>query len=108
MGEPMVALVTGAAGGVGQASARRLAADGHLVAVNDINDDGRLRELAEQIGGIAVPGDIADAGATSAMAAKAAKALGPVQVLVANAAAAMAMAASSLRPTRRSGGGRST
>jgi len=90
MGEPMVALVTGAAGGVGQATARRLAADGHLVAVNDINDDGRLRELAGQIGGIAVPGDIADPDATAAMAAQTALALGPVQVLVAN-AAAMAM-----------------
>jgi len=90
MGEPMVALVTGAAGGVGQAAARRLAADGHLVAVNDINDDGRLSELAEQVGGIAVAGDIADPDATAAIAARAAQALGPVQVLVAN-AAAMAM-----------------
>jgi len=90
MGEPMVALVTGAAGGVGQAAARRLAADGHLVAVNDINDDGRLSGLAEQVGGIAVAGDIADPDATAAIAARTAQALGPVQVLVAN-AAAMAM-----------------
>jgi 2-hydroxycyclohexanecarboxyl-CoA dehydrogenase len=90
MGEPMVALVTGAAGGLGQVAARRLAADGHRVAVNDIADDGRLRELAGEIGGIAVPGDIADPHATAAMVARTAAMLGPVQVLVAN-AAAMAM-----------------
>jgi NAD(P)-dependent dehydrogenase (short-subunit alcohol dehydrogenase family) len=90
MGDSMVALVTGAAGGVGRAAARRLAADGHLVAVNDIAGEGRLRELAEQVGGVAVPGDIADPDAATAMVAKVARALGPVQVLVAN-AAAMAM-----------------
>jgi 2-hydroxycyclohexanecarboxyl-CoA dehydrogenase len=90
MGDSMVALVTGAAGGVGRAAARRLAADGHRVAVNDIAGEGRLRELAEQVGGVAVPGDIADAEAVRAMVARVARALGPVQVLVAN-AAAMAM-----------------
>jgi 2-hydroxycyclohexanecarboxyl-CoA dehydrogenase len=86
----MVALVTGAAGGVGRVAARRLAADGHRVAVNDITGEERLRELAEQIGGVAVPGDIADPEAVTAITAQAAETLGPVQVLVAN-AAAMAM-----------------
>ena len=90
MGDSMVALITGAAGGVGTAAARRLAADGHRVAVNDIAGEGRLRELAEQIGGVAVPGDIADPDAVGAMVAKVTRTLGPVQVLVAN-AAAMAM-----------------
>jgi NAD(P)-dependent dehydrogenase (short-subunit alcohol dehydrogenase family) len=90
MGEPMVALVTGAAGGVGRVAAERLAADGHLVAVNDITGEDTLRELAGRTGGIAVPGDIADPDAVTAMVAEVTSALGPVQVLVAN-AAAMAM-----------------
>lgn len=91
MTEPTrVALVTGAAQGLGHATALRLAADGFTVAVNDVADDGRLSELAKRIGGIAVPADIADPVAGPALAAAVASQLGPVQVLVAN-AAAMAM-----------------
>ena len=86
MGDALVALVTGAAGGIGRAAARRLAADGHRVAVNDIAQKERLRDLAREVGGIAVPGDIADQEATAAMVAEVAATLGPVQVLVANAA----------------------
>src|SRR5690348_2175527 len=85
-----VALVTGAARGLGHATALRLAADGFAVAVNDITDDGRLTELAGRIGGIAVPADISDPAAGPAMIEAVASRLGPVQVLVAN-AAAMAM-----------------
>jgi 2-hydroxycyclohexanecarboxyl-CoA dehydrogenase len=86
----LVALVTGAAQGLGHATALRLAADGYRVAVNDIADDGRLRDLAGRIGGAAVPGDIAEAGAGPRLARAVADRLGPVQILVAN-AAAMAM-----------------
>jgi NAD(P)-dependent dehydrogenase (short-subunit alcohol dehydrogenase family) len=91
-GDPagLVALVTGAAQGLGHATALRLAADGHRVAVNDITDDGRLSQLADSIGGISVPADIADPAAGPAMVAAVAAVLGPVQILVAN-AAAMAM-----------------
>jgi NAD(P)-dependent dehydrogenase (short-subunit alcohol dehydrogenase family) len=85
-----VALITGAAQGLGRATALRLAADGFAVAVNDIADDGRLSELARRVGGIAVPADISDPAAGPAMADAVASQLGPTQVLVAN-AAAMAM-----------------
>jgi NAD(P)-dependent dehydrogenase (short-subunit alcohol dehydrogenase family) len=85
-----VALVTGAAQGLGHAIATRLAADGFRVAVNDISDDGRLATLARTIGGIAVAADISDPASSTAMLERIASQLGPVEVLVAN-AAAMAM-----------------
>jgi NAD(P)-dependent dehydrogenase (short-subunit alcohol dehydrogenase family) len=82
-----VALVTGAAQGLGHATALRLAADGFAVAVNDVSDDGRLAEVAARTGGLAVAGDIADPGAVTAMTAEVIARLGGVDVLVANAAA---------------------
>jgi 2-hydroxycyclohexanecarboxyl-CoA dehydrogenase len=86
-GHRRVALVTGAAQGLGRATALRLAADGFAVAVNDISEDARLTDLARQIDGLAVPGDIADPAAVTAMTAAAAGRLGSLDVLVANAAA---------------------
>ncbi|MCX4733048.1 SDR family oxidoreductase [Streptomyces sp. NBC_01363] len=49
-------VVTGAGGGIGAALARRFAAEGARVVVNDL-DEARIKTLAEQIGGIAVAGD---------------------------------------------------
>ncbi len=82
--------MTGAAQGLGRAAALRLAADGFLVAVNDIADDGRLTELADRVGGLAVPGDIADPDVPAELLANIGRSTGVVSVLVAN-AAAMAM-----------------
>lgn len=49
-------VVTGAGGGIGAALARRFAAQGARVVVNDL-DEARIKTLAEEIGGIAVAGD---------------------------------------------------
>jgi 2-hydroxycyclohexanecarboxyl-CoA dehydrogenase len=87
---PGVALITGAAQGLGHATALRLASDGFTVAVNDLADDGRLFNLAERTGGLACPADISDPVAGPAMVRSVASRVGPVSVLVAN-AAAMAM-----------------
>lgn len=72
-------VVTGAGGGIGAALARRFAADGARVVVNDL-DEGRIKALAEEIGGIAIAGD------ASRIVAEARDALdGTVDVYCANA-----------------------
>jgi NAD(P)-dependent dehydrogenase (short-subunit alcohol dehydrogenase family) len=50
------ALVTGGASGIGAAAVRRLAAAGAVVAVAD-RDEAGARALAEEVGGLALPGD---------------------------------------------------
>ncbi|MEV8551943.1 SDR family oxidoreductase [Streptomyces glaucescens] len=49
-------VVTGAGGGIGAALARRFAAEGARVVVNDL-DAGKAKAVAEETGGVAVPGD---------------------------------------------------
>ncbi|MEU3655840.1 SDR family oxidoreductase [Streptomyces sp. NPDC032161] len=49
-------VVTGAGGGIGAALARRFAAEGARVVVNDL-DEARIGGLAEEIGAVAVAGD---------------------------------------------------
>jgi NAD(P)-dependent dehydrogenase (short-subunit alcohol dehydrogenase family) len=56
---PSRVVVTGAGGGIGAAMARRFAADGARVIVNDI-DAAAVAAVAADIGGVAVPGDVAN------------------------------------------------
>lgn len=82
-----VALVTGAAQGIGEAIARRLAADGATVVVNDLRERPELSALAEELGGVTAVADVSDrSGLERAVAAAAASIGRPIDVLVANAA----------------------
>ncbi|WP_026876736.1 SDR family oxidoreductase [Jiangella gansuensis] len=79
-----VAVVTGATSGIGEATARRLAADGASVAVLGRRED-RLKGLAGEIGAIVVSTDVADRDAVERAAAEIRSALGRVDLVVANA-----------------------
>ena len=70
-----VALVTGAGSGLGEATARRHAANGAHVAVLDRSDEAADR-VAADIGGLAVAADVADAASVESAFAASAHALG--------------------------------
>lgn len=85
-----VALVTGAATGIGAATARALAAEGAAVVVNHRGTGAQARAVVGEIeaaGGraLAVEADVADADAVAAMVSAAHEAFGPIGILVNNA-----------------------
>src|SRR3954465_839281 len=75
-----VALVTGAASGIGAAVARALAGAGATVVVADVQDD-KGKALAEEIGGAFAHVDVTDTGQITAAVDQAAE-LGELRVLV--------------------------
>lgn len=85
----MIALVTGAGSGIGQAIAERLAQDGHAVAVNDLHRDAAEATAARivQAGGTAraFAADISDDSAVAEMMADIRDAMGDPGILVNNA-----------------------
>lgn len=79
-----VAIVTGAANGIGRASALRLATEGAGVAAIDLEPSG-LAELAAQSSNIlALPGNCTDPPTCEALVARAESELGPVGILFNN------------------------
>jgi NAD(P)-dependent dehydrogenase (short-subunit alcohol dehydrogenase family) len=79
-----VAVITGAASGIGRASARRFAAEGAHVVVADLDKDGGTA-LAEEIGGLFVRADVTDADDVQGMYAAAIERFGGLDVLFNNA-----------------------
>ena len=77
-----VAIVTGAARGLGRAYAEALAAAGAKVVVNDL--DG-AEEVAEAIGGVTAPGAVGSTETAEALVARAVEAYGRLDVMVTNA-----------------------
>ncbi len=82
-----VALVTGAAGGLGLEIAKTLKAQGAEVAMMDIAAD-RLAEAAEAIGGFAVPCDVTNETAVAEAVGEITRRFGGLDILISNAGAA--------------------
>ncbi|OMH37086.1 SDR family NAD(P)-dependent oxidoreductase [Tersicoccus sp. Bi-70] len=89
--QPLTALVTGASGGIGRATCVALAERGHRIAVHwAVNDAGARQTLASLAGAghVLVRGDLTEPGAAERIVSEAIAALGPLGVLVNNAAIA--------------------
>ena len=75
------ALVAGGASGLGEATARELAARGARVAIADLNEE-RGPGLAEELGGLFTPADVTDEERVSAAVEDAAEAFGGLRLAV--------------------------
>ena len=82
--ENKLALVSGAGQGLGHAIARRLAAEGARVAVNDREASPRVDAVVAETGGVAAIADVSDPDAVARMVADVEATLGGIDVLVAN------------------------
>jgi NAD(P)-dependent dehydrogenase (short-subunit alcohol dehydrogenase family) len=79
--ENQVAFITGGGSGLGAAAARRLAADGVLVAVNDL-DLNAAEKVANEVGGIAYAFDVTDSQTFSSAVDDCVKKLGRLDIMV--------------------------
>lgn len=104
MASDQVALVTGAARGIGRAIATRLAQDGHAVAINFINSQQQADDLKNEIldsGGQAecIRADVANASDRKAMLDTMQRTFGRIDLLVNNAGIAPPVRADMLQAT---------
>ena len=79
-----IALVTGAARGIGLAIAKRFVEEGASVVINDL-DPVLAEKAAAPLGGIAIAADVSDSGAVARMFEQVARRCGRLDVLVNNA-----------------------
>lgn len=78
------AIITGGAGGIGLATARRFAEEGARVVIGDVDDENGGR-AAEEVGGLYVRCDVTDAEQVQALVARAHETYGSVDVAFNNA-----------------------
>ena len=91
-----VAIVTGASSGIGEATARLLAAEGARVVVTGRRSD-LVRRVAEETGGVPVVADASGDEHATAAIGEAIRAFGGVDVVVANAATGYGVAVTDVR-----------
>jgi 3-oxoacyl-[acyl-carrier protein] reductase len=87
--ENQVAFITGGGSGLGAAAARRLAQDGAIVAINDLNESA-AQSVANELGGIALPFDVTDSYAFDTAVDSCVSQLGRIDIMVNNAGIAPA------------------
>lgn len=87
-GRRPVAVVTGASSGIGAATARALAVHGYLPVLGARRVD-RVREVAEQTGGVGLELDVTDRGSVEAFTAEVERRCGGIDLLVNNAGLAL-------------------
>ncbi len=85
-----VAVVTGAAGGIGSAIVRRLAEDGFRVVASDLRE-GSATEVAQEVGGIFQAADVTVEEQVAALVERAVKDCGRIDAIINNAAQAGAL-----------------
>ena len=83
--EDKIAIVTGAGQGIGQAIARKLAAEGATVVVTDLDEASAIQTADALPGAVAIRADVSDRQAVQAMADRVVQQFGRVDVLVNNA-----------------------
>jgi 3-oxoacyl-[acyl-carrier protein] reductase len=83
--EARIAIVTGGGHGIGRAYARRLADEGAVVVIAEL-DGAAAERVAAELGGLAVRTDVAEEASATAMAQRTLERYGRIDILVNNAA----------------------
>ncbi len=101
-----VAIITGAARGIGQAYAQRFAAEGASVVVGDIRDTSETVDLVKEAGGkiVGTPHDVTDMASCNAIVELAVREFGKLDVLVNNAALYGELSPAGLKTSKRING----